>query len=133
VNQKGAGEEMRIFQYGVLFIGLLGACQSKGARQEIQLTAERFLKAATDGDTASLVRLSVDHRAVERVMYIQRSNPTLLGAAARHLKWRGGDIGADSAKTFFVFPYASREEELALNLVRKADAWRVYYIGLLSR
>jgi hypothetical protein len=77
--------------------------------------------------------MAVDSMPVSLALSIRRLEPGLLSAAGQGLTLRGWEVTGDTARLSFVFRYGGRMEILAVGLVQRAGAWRVYHLGMPER
>ena len=113
-----------------LLLTVLG-CETANTRARFAPLAEDFFAAASSGDSVRLSKIVADTLVLRDLAVIASEQPGLLRDAARGLDLqRGGKVSSDSAYLFFRPRGGEQSRGVDIGFVRKAEAWRVYYVGL---
>lgn len=89
-----------------------------------------FFSAASHGDSATLMTMSVDSLPVRTALTASRAEPELFRLAAESLTADNATRRADTASIFFRAP---RSERIAVGFVKRDTTWLVNHLGFPDR
>lgn len=109
---------------------LVMACTAGGDTDVLTDRARRFFSAASHGDSATLMAMSVDSLPVRAALTASRAEPELFRLAAESLTVDQATRRADTASIFFRAP---RSERIAVGFVKRDTTWLVNHLGFPDR